>query len=91
MAQLTKKHAEDIAKKLAGRRDSSASNHEMVCIYVEGRLVALYGIRRGSRKDQSHDHVPRELHVSPRQAKDLACCPMSRDDYIEHLRQKGHL
>ena len=55
---LTKDDAEKIAVKLKGDRHSG-SKHELVRLVYEGKLIAQFGIRRGSRKDQGHDFIPR--------------------------------
>jgi hypothetical protein len=35
-----------------------ASKHQLAIIEYEGKRIAQFGIRRGSRRDQGHDHVP---------------------------------
>jgi len=57
----------------------------------DGREVASFGIRRGSRKDAGHDHVPRQLHVRPNFAKLLAQCPKTRQDWIDLLVEQGDI
>lgn len=90
MAIITKDLAERIARKLNAAISSRKGRpHDVALVYHENRLVATFGIRRGSKKEQSHDHVPSSLHVSPNQARLLGQCPMSREEYIEVLRQKG--
>jgi len=69
MAQITKELARKIIKKLGGEVLQSSSAHEHVVVREAGRVIAQFGIRRGSNKDASHDHVPGDIHVSPRQAR----------------------
>ena len=88
MAIITKRLALAIAKKLdadmkEGRR------HVIAVVSHEGKQVASFGIRRGSRPDASHDHVPQQVYLRPRDAKLLGLCPMSLDDWLEVLRAKG--
>jgi len=37
------------------------------------------------------DSLKNDLHISPRQAKDLGQCPLSRDEYIAIMRENGIL
>jgi hypothetical protein len=86
---IDKNDAENIATKLAAKR-RERRKHTQVLVWHEGKLVARYGIRRGSGSP-GHAYVPKELHVSEQQAQDLADCPMSAERYFEILAQKGLL
>jgi hypothetical protein len=87
---VTKELAERIAVKLQAVANSKKNRpHDLYRIYHEGKLIAHFGIRRASRKDQGHDHVPSEIHVSPNQARLLGQCPMSRNEWIEEMKRKG--
>jgi hypothetical protein len=87
---LTKDHAEAIAKKLnASFQDGS--KHPLAIIEYEGRRIGQFGIRRGSRRDQGHDHIPSSIHVRPRDALLLAQCPMSLEDWIKQMKDKGFI
>ena len=85
---ITKDHAVKIAAKLRATFRQGA-NHDIAVIEYEGRRVAQFGIRRGSRHDAGHDHIPASIYVSARAALDLARCPMSYEQWIEVLREKG--
>ncbi len=78
---------ERIATKLQAQR-ATGRRHDLVKIHLGGKLVAQYGIRRGSG-ELSHDYIPRQIHLSPRQTHDLSACTLSRDEYFEILRGKG--
>lgn len=85
-AQIDKTLAKKIAKKLKAAMDDKKSKvHDYALVYHENVLVASFGIRRSSKKTKPHDHVPKELRVSPHFAKDLANCPKSRDDYLREI------
>jgi len=87
---ITKELADRIAAKLQAVSSPKKNRpHDLYRIYYEGRLIAHFGIRRSSRKDQGHDHVPGEIHVSPNQARLLGQCPMSREEWIEEMKRKG--
>lgn len=85
---LTKDHALDIAKKLkADIRNKSA--HDIAVIFYEGQRIAQFGIRRGSDRNQSHNHIPSSIHLSPRDTLRLAQCTISAEEWIELMKQKG--
>ncbi len=85
---LTKDDAEAIAKKL-GASLQDGSKHQLAIIEHDGKRIAQFGIRRGSRRDQGHDHIPGCIHVRPRDALRLAQCPMSLEDWIKQMKDKG--
>ena len=86
---FTQKHTQAIATKL--KADIRRGNkHDQVIVRYDGRIVARYGIRRASRA-VGHDYIPRQLHVSRQQAKDLAQCSLDRDSYFTLLRDQGML
>lgn len=90
MSIITQELARKIVRKLGATVDERKNRpHDLACVWVEGKLVATFGLRRGSNKEQGHDHVPDALYVSPREAKLLAQCPMSRDEWIQKLREKN--
>jgi len=89
MPALDKSHALRIAKKLKAVIDKRGKAHDLALIYHGGALVAFFGIRRGSRKSLGHGHIPADLHVSAREAMELARCPMSRDDWVRKMTELG--
>jgi hypothetical protein len=90
MAVITREIAEKIAYKLKATFVSK-KRHDIAQIYHEGKLVALFGIRRGSKKDEGHDFIPSQIFVTTAQAKLLGQCPLLREDWIQILREKGKL
>ena len=92
MAAITKELALKIAKKLGAKIDRSAGKaHDLAMVYHDGDLVAQFGIRRGSRKDAGHGHIPRDLRIRPREARLLAQCPLTREGWLAILAEKGLL
>lgn len=86
---FTQKEAEKIAEKL--RADfKERKRHLVALIRYQDKIVAQYGIRRGS-KALGHDHIPEQLFITTRQALELARCPLEKDDYFKILRSKGKL
>jgi len=90
MAVITKELAEKIARKLKATFISK-KEHDFAQIYHEGKLIAFFGIRRGSQKDEGHDFIPSQIFVSTRQAKLLGQCPLLREDWIQILKAKGKI
>lgn len=89
---ISKDDAEAIARKLHAVLDSRKNRpHALAKIYHENRLIAHFGIRHGSSRNAGHGHIPNDLHVSFRDVKMLAQCPMSREQWIEKLREKGKI
>ena len=90
--QITKELAKSIVKKLDAQPIKSVSTkHDMFGVYHEGAIIATIGIRRGSEKDQGHDHVQSQIYVNTYFAKLLGQCPKKRADWIAELRNKGHI
>ena len=90
MAVITKELAVAIARKLGAEVQSRPKGrHDLAVVYHESRLVASFGIRRGSQKDLGHDHVPSSIYLRPHDARLLAQCPLSREDWIRALTERG--
>jgi len=85
---LTKDDAEAIARKLRAVI-RPARRHDIAVVRDNDQTIVQFGIRRGSRRDQGHDHIPGQIHVTPREAVLLSQCPMSVEDWIERMRRKG--
>jgi hypothetical protein len=85
---FTKQHAEAIARKLKATI-SPRKAHDVAVIAVDGKRIAQFGIRRGSRNDQSHDHLASSLHLSPRDTMELARCSLSQEQWIATMKTKG--
>ena len=60
----------------------------IAAIRYNGTLIASYGIRRGS-KEQGHDYIPGQIKVTMHQAKMLSQCPMSYDEWVVLMKNKG--
>ena len=86
---ITKELAIKIAKKLKAEVITESTAHDMAYVHHEGRLVASFGIRRAANKDKGHDHVPQAIHLGPHQARLLGQCPMSRNEWIRLMIDKG--
>ena len=89
MAVITKELALKIVKKLKAKVVKRAKPHDIALIEHEGRIIAQFGIRRGSKKNSGHDHIPEQIFLRSRQAKELGQCPLSREDWIKIITEKG--
>ena len=84
--KFTQRHAHVIAQKLEGKIIKE-TKHDQAVIYNDGQLVARYGIRRAS-KEVGHDHIPKQLGISPNQTSRLASCTLGKDWYFESRREQ---
>lgn len=91
MPRITKDHAIAIAKKLGAELVKKSKRHDIALVSHEGKPIASFGIRRSSRRDIGHSHIPRELQIQYHQALLLGQCPWSRDDYITEMKKKGNI
>ena len=90
MPIITKELALRIVKKLKAKMHTRPDRpHDLACVFEGGKLIAQFGIRRGSNKEQGHDHIPDQLFVRPREAKLLGQCPLSREAWVKILTEKG--
>jgi hypothetical protein len=84
MAKLVTDHANKIAKKLNADFEEGSA-HRMAKISFQGKLVATFGIRRGSSKDLGHGHIPKELGLSYHDTLELAECTITAEEYFARL------
>jgi hypothetical protein len=91
VGQINKQDATRIAAKLLAKQLSSGGAHTVMGVFYKDVLIAQFGIRHGSNKDQGHGHVPRSIYVSPNYAKQLAVCTKSNQQWIELMKDKGHI
>lgn len=83
----------DDAIKIANKLDASISErskHTIAKLSHDGRIVAQFGIQRGT-KNRGHSYIPGQIFVSRKEASELADCTLSRADWIAILRTKGLL
>lgn len=90
---ITKDHAREIVKKLGAeqRTGRRRSPHEYYVVYHGETQVAQFGIRHGSNRNQSHDHIPRDLHLTHSETLNLANCPLTATRYFELMEERGRL
>lgn len=88
---ITRDVAEKIAKKLDAEIDPSNSAHHIAYIHFNGRVVASFGLRRSSKRDKGHGHVPKDLMVNQSFALELGRCTKYRDDWIDLMKEKGEI
>jgi hypothetical protein len=86
---LNKEDAERIATKLKAVTEEGRRPHTLAIVYHEGIRITQFGIRRGSHKEAGHGHVPAAVHLSQGQARRLADCPMSYEEWVQRMREKN--
>lgn len=86
MPQIDKGLAKKIAKKLRAKVDrKSGSAHDIATVFYDGKLIKSFGIRRGSKKNLGHDHIPDDLGVRMSFAKELGRCTKSLEQYLVEI------
>jgi len=91
MPIITKELALEIAKKLKAKIIKRNKPHDIALVYHEGKMVAQFGIRRGSNRNLGHDHIPAQIFLRPRETRLLAQCPLSREEWIKIMSEKGKI
>ena len=86
--RVTREHADRIVRTLNAAVDRGRGAHDLASVYCQDHLVVQFGIRRSSRKDTGHGHLPEDLHLSPHHTLRLANCPMSYEEWVERMKQK---
>ena len=87
MKPLTQKDALKIAKKL-GATIQSGKKHDQVIVKHMDKFIARFGISRAS-KEKNHNYIPGQLKVLRTEARKLADCQMSQNDYFSSLHSRG--
>ena len=88
MARITKELAAKIVKKLGAEILTGKKAHDLARVYHQGRLIVEFGLRRGSRKDLGHDHIPKDLSLTPREALLLGQCHLYKDDWLQRFSER---
>jgi hypothetical protein len=87
-SQLLQREAKAIAKKL-NAEVTDGGNHEIAAVFIEGVLIATYGIRRDRKA--THPYIAKQLFISETQAMKMATCTISKEQYVTLIRQKGKI
>jgi hypothetical protein len=101
MPNIVRRDAVAIAKKLEnhapkdreefqfGISTRNGSKHIIVAVLCNEQRICQFGMCYDRTPHRSHQWVPREIHLSPRQAQDFASCQMTHERYAEILIAKG--
>jgi len=88
-AEINKELTLKIAKKLGAIiEDKPHRSHDIAKVFHKGKLICIFGIRRGSNKELGHDHIPGQIFSKTRDARLLGQCPRTREDWINELKEK---
>lgn len=95
MAELDpKKVHRNLKSKGFRKARNKATDHHWLEFYHEGRFVTYTRVSHGSKKG-IHKHLISQMacqcKLTRKQFLDLANCPMSKEKYIEILRENGYL
>lgn len=82
-----KSDAQAIAKKLKATFPKKGKKHDIAVVSYAGKAIVQFGIRRGSG-GLGHDYIPSQIHVTNQQARNLANCPMSYEEWVSVMKAK---
>ena len=85
---LTAKSAFTIANKLEAEI-TEGRKHTGVVVRIRGAYIGRFGICRS--RDAGHDYIPKQIHVTMREALGLARCTLYKADYEKILESRGQL
>jgi hypothetical protein len=88
-SKLEQRDAINIAKKLGADLQKDGA-HQKAIFWHDGKLVLWFGIRHGRATGQGHlvgENHQLRLHAAGALA--LARCAMTKDQYIQHLKDRG--
>ena len=68
---------------------SEGRKHTKALVRIRGTYIGMFGIRRD--KNVGHDYIPRQIHVTTKQALALARCSLYKADYERILKDQGKL
>jgi hypothetical protein len=99
MPNITRDHAELIRNKLSEKprkpphvplviETRKGRQHDIYKFKYREEFVGQFNIRRGSNRNEGHDFIPRQLHLSKREGYDFAICNISLDEYIDMLQEQ---
>jgi hypothetical protein len=88
---IQKREALAIATKL-GATLRPDGKHQLATFEVDGVIILTFGIRHG--KTGGHGHLVGRygnLRLNETKVLQLATCTMSKEDYIQHLKEIGEI
>ena len=88
---IQKREALAIASKLGAQLEPDGK-HQLATFEVDGVVILTFGIRHG--KKGGHGHLcgrDGNLRMGEHKVVKLATCTMSKDEYIQHLRDIGEI
>jgi hypothetical protein len=91
MRIITKELALVIAKKLGATMEKQKGPHDIWVIRHNGKMIANFGIRRGSNKELGHDHIPATIFLHPSRARALGQCTMLKEEWVQEMIDKGFI
>lgn len=64
--------------------------HKLVKVWYGNHHIGQYGLLRSSTAKR-HNHIAGQLHLSQKDAYSLAKCPLTVDDFVTILEDKGEI
>jgi len=91
MRIITKELALKIAKKLEATIEKTKGPHDIWVVKHNGKMIANFGVRRGSKRELGHDHIPGAIFLHPQEARSLGQCTMKKDEWVQRMIDTGHI
>lgn len=86
MSNLTTRDGYAIARKLKVKPKEKRGHYQVV-LEVDGLVSGRYGLSRGSKsKNKTINGTARQIGLSVSEARLLASCPMSKEEYEDLIR-----
>ena len=89
---IQKREALAIVRKLDAALERDGA-HQIATFEVAGRAILTFGIRHGNKGGHGHlaGRHKGELKINEYGVVALATCNMSKDDYIQYLKEIGEI
>jgi hypothetical protein len=89
---IQKREALAIVKKLGAALEKDGP-HQMATFEVGGKAILTFGVRQGGAGGHGHlaGRYKGDLKISENRVVALANCNMSKDEYIQHLKDIGEI
>jgi hypothetical protein len=92
MKKLEAQSSDALAKKARVAEVTGRGGETRFSLYYDSQLVFTFGITRSPRRRSKQFHyVPRQMHLQHREYSELHDCPMSKEDYVRLLLQRGRI
>lgn len=88
-----KKTYKNLKKKGFSDAENRSPDHKCLDYYYDGKLIAFTKISHGAKDlgDSLIKAMAKQCLINKQQFMDLANCPLSKEEYLEILKENGDL